>query len=288
MEADAKITRTIGTDTVLLSGKFNTRLTCIGSSCTVSANPGDQVDSFSVSPWNDVGWDVVAVRTSEFKSDVGKHGIYEFNHFLLLITMHDGRPWVELKKPFVPDRNHFGQIIPDAGLSVRIGNEFFLAPVLALTEDRIAKLRTTYRLVPNDQANLLCKFIAGTATADEVKAVAEAEKKEVLEVDALRLQLEEATQRATELQSELDRALERSQVVRRRLEECERKGAAQTAQNTRELHAFRVSVAEKIDALKNAANARPPTPWWVPRWVGIRVATHLKGLLEGMKKDLAL
>ena len=51
-------------------------------------------------------------------------------------------------------------------------------------------------MVPNVHANLLCRFIAGKATADEVKVVASELVKHDLEVSALRLLLAQAKQLA--------------------------------------------------------------------------------------------
>ena len=198
MKAIAVIESQVEDNAITLNGKFETKLTFLGSSCPASVKPGDRVSSFSVS--TGTGDEIVAVKTAHWQQR-GKSGNWDENHFLLQFSPM----WIELDKAFVPRPDRLGQIVPDIGLSVRIGDEFFLSPLLVSDyhrEERLAKLRERYRMVSVADANLLCRFIASKATAEEVKAAAAELAVQTVDVPALRKKLEEAEQRMKELKEE--------------------------------------------------------------------------------------
>lgn len=195
MKANERLDEQIKNKTVTITGKFETKITFLGSSCSASVNPGENIDSFSLFPGEEA---VCAVQISYWVTS-GKYAGWEYRHFLLQISLgDDGNPQVELEHAFVPKPDRLGQIVPEAGLTVRIGEEFFLAPLLVSscdTEEKLTALRTQYRLVANKDANLLCRFIAGKATPEEVKAAAAELVVQTVDVPALQKKLEETEQR---------------------------------------------------------------------------------------------
>jgi hypothetical protein len=85
---------------------------------------------------------------------------------------------IELGEPFVPRDGKMGQIIQHHGLTVRIDNEEYgnmHTPGIQYVED----------------PNLLCQYLAGDVTADEVKAVAVRLKSEETELERARAVIEE-------------------------------------------------------------------------------------------------
>lgn len=203
MTASNKIHAEVKKTQVTLAGRLGNTLTFLGSSCPASLYPGEQAESFTVSPGE--GEDLVVVKTSVLENR-GKYGTWSHGHFLLLISRRTECPWVELEKVFVPEEGRVGQIIPDVGLSVRIGDEFFLSPLLLSQykkEERLTELKKQYRLVKEADANLLCRFMAGKATAEEVKAAANVLVFETVDVPALRKQLAEAEERVLNLTHDL-------------------------------------------------------------------------------------
>lgn len=204
MKANERLDRQIKDETVTITGKFETKIRFLGGSCPASVNPGDSVNSFSLSPGEEEA--VCAVQISYTTMPHGKAAYYQYINFLLGISRgDDGNPHIELEHAFVPKPDRLGQIVPDAGLSVRIGDEFFIAPLLVCgsdTEKKLAALRTKYRLVANKDANLLCRFIVGKADAGEVKDAAEELVVQTVDVPVLQAKLTEAERKFTALQSE--------------------------------------------------------------------------------------
>lgn len=203
MKANERLDRQVKHKTVTITGKHETKITFLGSSCPASVNPGDCMDSFSLFPGEEEA--VCAVQIS-YAVMRGKYGGWEYQHFLLEISRgDDGNPKVELEHVFVPKSDRMGQIVPEVGVTVRIGEEFFLAPLLVSsydTEKKLTALRTKYRLVSVENANLLCRFIAGKATVEEVKAAAEELVVQTVDVPALKAKLAEAEERAENLDLE--------------------------------------------------------------------------------------
>ena len=200
---------------VTLTGKWDTVFKFLGSSCPASVHPGQTVSSLTLSLGDDEP--IVALETQRY-TQTGKYGNWEHGYFLFQVTKEG-----KIIDPFVPKADRIGQIVPDVGLSVRIGDEFFLAPLLVSeckTEEKMATLAAQYRNVGTANANLLCRFIAGKAEADEVKAAAEELLVQTVDVPLLRIQLAEAQARSDVLEtkqsnllSELQDATEKHQVL---------------------------------------------------------------------------
>lgn len=185
----------------------------LGSSCPASVNPGEMVDSFTVSPGAEEA--VVAIKTRKTWY-AGAYEKWDEHHFLLPVSQRDSSPWIELQDAFVPKPDHLGQIVANVGLSVRIGDEFFLAPLLVSsydTEKKLAALRTQYRLVASKDANLLCRFIAGKADADEVKAAAQEFTVQMVDIPALQAELTERINQLENVCRELRGRLENAKKL---------------------------------------------------------------------------
>lgn len=167
MNADTYIkARALG-DAITLVPKTVYGLVVIGSSCPMSAFPGQRVDTVSVTPDKDEGGDVVAVV-------VPPHLHVPFARcFLLRVFVEEGRAHVELDELFVPKADRSCGAGGDSGISVVIGEEHFLVPMTWLLPAQLAKLRQQYRLLPSNKADLLCRYIVGKATKEEVIEVAD-------------------------------------------------------------------------------------------------------------------
>lgn len=195
MKANDRLSQQVKNNAITITGKYDTKITFLGSSCPASVNPGDRVDSFSLFPGEEEV--VCAVQIFWGVTPSGKKvGYFEYRHFLLEIARgDDGNPVAGLEHAFVPKPDRLGQIVPEVGLSVRIGEESFLAPLLVSsynTEEKLTALRTQYRMVANKDANLLCRFIAGRADAEEVKAAAAELVVQTVDIPALQAKLAEA------------------------------------------------------------------------------------------------
>jgi hypothetical protein len=151
---------------------------------------------------------VVAVKTAYVprweKNGRWEYGCWEYLHFLLHVSERSGSLWVELDEAFVPEEDHLGQLLPDTGLSVRIGDEFFLSPLLLSCnrEKELTELKKKYRLVKDADANLLCRFIVGTATAEEVRAAAEELITQTVDAPALLAKLAKAEVELSQIKGE--------------------------------------------------------------------------------------
>lgn len=174
MKINEAISISVKDNVVVLVAKGDYALMYFGSSCPASVHPGVEANtvSFDVSP--DSKGEVVAVRISSWQFN-SRQGEMSSSGFLLWIMKESEKtePWVELKETFVPKPGRLGQVLPEYGVSVRIGDEFFLSPVY-MSDEEIATLKHEYRMVSVDDATLLCRFLAGKADASEVTAKAEA------------------------------------------------------------------------------------------------------------------
>ena len=174
MNANAIISAEVSGKVITLVGAISgTSIMFLGASCPASVKPGQTADSISLSPGDKE--EVVAIRTVR-TDHRGKYPTSDYDHFILPIIQKDqSGPWIQLGKAFVPKQDHVGQIVPDLGLTVRIGDEFFLSPILlnpyygVIEHDKACQ---GYRKLSVDDANLLCRFMAGQVETDEVKAAA--------------------------------------------------------------------------------------------------------------------
>lgn len=160
---------------VLLSvASTSSMINFIGASCPASVGPITHgLTSVTVAPQKGKKG-LVALQV--WHKPIGGH---DPNRDLcyLLPTTHDSRPFVELADPFIPTADHLAQLM-DSGLLVTVGDEKFVAPNFCSDNaDGLAEMKALWAKqetkVVNDP-NLLCRFLAGDATLEEVSAVAKA------------------------------------------------------------------------------------------------------------------
>ena len=192
MNPNAIISAEVSGKVITIVGAFSgTRITFLGGSCPASVKPGQTADSISLSPGDKE--EVVAIRTTSIERH-GKNPSCNYDHFILPIVPKNGEPWIICDKTFVPKRDRIGQIVPDLGLTVRIGDEFFLSPILLNPyykgEAREDACRG-YRMLSVDGANLLCRFMAGQVEADEVKKAATELVVQTVDVPAMKSRIAE-------------------------------------------------------------------------------------------------
>ena len=148
---------------ILVQGFASTHVTVLGSNLPVSTGSRQDVSQFSlVVTKGQKG--VVAVRATTTRHN--KKGQAESFAFLIPVRWDEGseKPHVGLVDPFVPDPDRLGQASYD-GLEVRSGDEVFVTWNPNPTEE------SNYRRVTD--GNLLCRFLVGEATLDEVRAAAD-------------------------------------------------------------------------------------------------------------------
>lgn len=160
---------------VLLSvASTSSMINFIGASCPASVGPITHgLTSVTVAPQKGKKG-LVALQV--WHKPIGGH---DPNRDLcyLLPTTHDSRPFVELADPFIPTADCLAQLM-DSGLLVTVGDKKFIAPNFCSDNaDGLAEMKALWAKqetkVVNDP-NLLCRFLVGDATLEEVSAVAKA------------------------------------------------------------------------------------------------------------------
>ncbi len=170
--------------TLLVNGRDDDLIYVIGASVPTSVLPGRFVSSFGLQLWgSEIGVVALSVCTKRFH-DRKNGAMFPF----LLVIRPDGGDVVriDLEEQWVP--TEFTQV-HTYHLEVQIGDEWFSSSKSYPGITRHA------RHVPD--ANLLCRYLVGTATADEVRAAAEeavaeaSREKRIVELEAQVKQLEE-------------------------------------------------------------------------------------------------
>lgn len=141
---------------VVSTRSWANRIQCLGASIPTSFLPGNISTSFMMAP---DGPGVVAVSVEgSLRSDSRS---IQWHDFFLPVQEKDGGGYViNLNDSFVPQDGRVGQIIDNAWVMVRIGNEFF-------SNEPNGRRPESVQYVSDP--NLLCRYLVGMATADEVK-----------------------------------------------------------------------------------------------------------------------
>lgn len=158
--------------TVLLCGIIDETLVVFGSSVPMSASPGDRVGCVTLVPrGQERGVIAIGLSPRDSKKSQG-----EWRYYLVEVGRKNGESFVNRDHPFECCCDRLAQII-DGSIEVQIGDDWY------------ASRKSCRNRVFVPDANLLCRFIAGTATVDDVKAAAQKCEAEQTELEQLREQL---------------------------------------------------------------------------------------------------
>lgn len=222
MIANQVLAATVGGRSVILEGKLANDFTFIGSTFPdVGAEPGStELHSLLMTPPqknDEKGLIAVIVGTNQFS---GKMGYYDYIPFFLVVSRVGEEPRIDLDNVFIPPQGRLGRIKNNPSAI-----EVFIDGVW-LSSDPNDKER---RIVPD--TTLLCKYLAGLASADEVLAAASElirqqnldEKYQALLVAHRNLQIRQEEMGDLSLQLEYVQSL-------RKIEEGEKEDLAQKLQ----------------------------------------------------------
>ena len=163
--------------------KYSGWLMLIGASCKVSITPMTKYlnsISFAVPEGQKAVIAITAVHVLQ-----GKHSQEEHGRFLIPVFWKEKTLMVDLEQPFVPHPDRLGQITCDEDLLVWVGEQKFIAcPPHVLGKADLKKKREKliaegYRVV--DDPNLLCRYMVGQATVEDLKAAATLDRRSQVE-----------------------------------------------------------------------------------------------------------
>lgn len=168
-----------GSDPTIVLTSSQGNITLIGSSVPVSCRPGDNVASLTITPWM-TRPGVVAVTV--FDRGRGR-GVADWVSYLLVVGFSGEIPRINLETVFECKGDRLGQAHKGAFIEVLINNDWYHS--LDVVKYPIPKRSGHY--VPDP--NLLCRYLVGDASADEVKAATQKHTEEQMELEQLREQL---------------------------------------------------------------------------------------------------
>ena len=143
-------------------------MSVVGASCPVSVSLGKSCNSFFISPKEEKEG-IVALSIAAQESN-GKQSWTRYYDFILSVrSPKGGKPVIELSEFWIPPAERLPEIVEHSALVVRAGGEVF-------TNSR-HKFPEPTHFVPNP--NLLCKFLVGEVTSDDLWAAATAHEKEM-------------------------------------------------------------------------------------------------------------
>ncbi len=181
---------------VLLSGFFDDRIRVIGASLTMSARPGDYTHSFTLYLSDEIEMGVVALSVHTKRFGDKKYG--SSIPFLLAIRSRQGEAWLDLDEQWISPKPAY--IYDGHWLEVKVGEERF--STCKPFESNLRQVRYVA------DANLLCRYLVGAATADDVRAAAEETVAEV-----------SRKERITELEAQVKRLEETRRSMEERIQE---------------------------------------------------------------------
>lgn len=187
-------------DAVLLTCLHAGKLQVLGGSVPIAGKHQHNLTSVAIVPQAGTPG-VVAVAAF---SNMGPHKGGEWFGFLLAVEMGaDGKPHIDLDTPFIPSAERLGSA-DSTGVQVEIGDTGF-------TSFEYAKWTRNTRHVPD--ADLLCRYLVGQASADDVQAAAEATAAEISarelaeqrgkEIDCLLRKVKDMREQRVDLRDEL-------------------------------------------------------------------------------------
>lgn len=160
-------------ETVKVVGLQNRRIVVHGASCTVSVPVATEstermeCNSFTIT----LGGDEHGAIALTVLNAVSVKSSYQEVGFLLSVKRNeDGLIWVDLENEFIPGHDRIGGI-SDHILKVKIGDQWFSE----FTPNEFKRTKNTQFV----DGNLLCRYLAGLATADDVMAAATKAEEEI-------------------------------------------------------------------------------------------------------------
>lgn len=153
----------------------------MGSSEPMTAQAGDRVTSFCVYPDKEqAGLVAISVLHNPGRSQ-------EWYHYLLEVGWHEDKPYVDLESEWMPSPKRRGHL----GLE-RLSFYFDDEPI-TINANRPEECRI-------GDLNLACRYIAGKATDEEIRAVLQQQQKRQDEMAELQQRLESAQARIAQLE----------------------------------------------------------------------------------------
>ncbi|MDO8512769.1 MAG: hypothetical protein Q7S57_05860 [bacterium] len=181
---NAKVSKGPAKRTISL-GSPQGNITLIGSSLPVSCRPGDEVSSLTIRPDPEaVGVIAVSVydrgRTKEASERIAC--LFAVGHTT------DGESRINLENAFECDGERLGEAHWEGFVEVWVGVESYHS----FNTDKFPQYKRSGRYVPDP--NLLCRYLVGTASADEVKAAALKVEEDQTELEELRAKVSRLTE----------------------------------------------------------------------------------------------
>lgn len=268
----------VNTVTVVITGnshggfaETHSKLRFLGASChssVLSGTGADQpigrgISSFTIQVEKEKS--AVIALVTDVCASVGKRVTHRTEACLIPLCWNNGVLEVKHHTPFVSKTDCLGQIIGD-DLTVVVGAKRFSTCNTTMfgddsTRQKMQKLRTNGYAIVLD-GNLLCRFLVGEATLDEVEKAVVAEPVDVaklqeqnallsLQVETLKVEKESVIKRVNQLNEMYQRAqgsLEALQSEHRKLQEAH----DQVCGESRRDQVMLTSQAKELNALKRA------------------------------------
>lgn len=196
MRPDNVLVATQNEGCILLSGVQEDQIVLVGSTMPTSLRTGTTSSMFILHPVPEQsGMVAINVISGRF----GDKRYPKNFEFMLSVTWQD-KPFVDLENQFVPAPGIYGQAVREH-MEVRIDN------VVYTDYEHLCGQNPKTRLVPDP--DLLCRYLASQATAEEVIAAAEARTEEVSLREALKKSQEDSwhwQQKVLGLQEKLEKS----------------------------------------------------------------------------------